>query len=172
MQKIKFNKGTRQDVSIAIEQCIKHRRLVTVYFGNSLTGVVAPNSSIKGEFVVAEDGYVDFKKQRTKSGSPIDTDRVVLIESKEGDVIYVHPTLYTIDTNLKNKEKVSMEIPNNWVRLRDPHHPNSVEWTYYQGDFYHRNLTQSKWVRSSKSHLTPNRVVMFHELLIKLGNIV
>lgn len=56
-------------------------------------------------------------------------------------------------------------------KVSDPHHGGINEWTYHEGDFYHRAKigSNNKWTKASKSHLTPARVVMFHELLLELN---
>ena len=175
-QKLHFDKGTRKDARIAIGVCVAYQKRVTIYVGNNFTGAMISNLFYTGYFVPDNNGAIRFKcaTRRERRIITIDTSKIVLITEtfsrlKRVVDIYKHPTLYTLGANTSVARIV---IPEGWPTVSDPHHSSTIVWTYYEGEFYHKTNTQTKWVKSKKSHITPYRVMMFYELLTKTGNIV
>ena len=47
----------------------------------------------------------------------------------------------------------------------DPHHGGDTFWILYEGEFWTRHVTQSKWTKVGRTHLTIARAEMFGKMV-------
>lgn len=70
-------------------------------------------------------------------------------------------------SNLNSNQIYDSEIPEEVLRVKDPHHGGISEWCFYKNDFWIRSFSNKKWTLVGRSHLTPARVKTLYSLLPK-----